>query len=103
MTMRGKEEILARLEQEEARIRSVGVRRLGLFGSFQRGEAGPDSDVDVLVEFDSGRKSFDAFISLAFLLESLLGRRVELVTLESLSPYIGPRILAEVEYVPFRG
>jgi len=58
--------------------------------------------VDLLVEFKTGRKTFDAFIQLAFLLEDLLERRVELVTPESLSPHIGPHILKEVKYVAFR-
>jgi predicted nucleotidyltransferase len=56
------------------------------------------SDVDVLVEFEQDRKTFDNFIQLSFLLEDLFQRRVELVTIESLSPYIGPHILSEVEY-----
>jgi predicted nucleotidyltransferase len=62
-------------------------------GSFLRGEAGPVSDVDFLVDFDPSRKSFDNLLALASLLERLLGRRVELVTREGLSPYIGPAIL----------
>jgi hypothetical protein len=52
------------------------------------------------VEFESGRKTFDNFIQVAWFLEELFGRRVELVTPEALSPYIGPHILREVEYVP---
>jgi hypothetical protein len=55
----------------------------------------------MLVEFEPGRKTFDAFMQLAFFLEALFGRRVELVTPESLSPYIGPHILREMEYVSF--
>src|SRR3990172_7953989 len=94
--------IVTVLQNEERRIRGLGVRRLGLFGSFRRGDQRPDSDVDLLVEFEPGRKTFDSFMDLAFFLESLLGRRVELVTPESLSPYIGPRILREVQYVPCR-
>ena len=97
------EDVIARIRTEEAFFRSLGVCRLGLFGSFRRGEARADSDVDLLVEFEPGRKSFDSFMSLGFFLESILGRRVELVTPESLSPYIGPRILREVQYVAFRG
>ena len=58
------------------------------------------SDVDLLVEFEEGQKSFDNFMHLSFLLEEVLQRRVELVTLEALSPYIGPYILREVEYAP---
>ena len=77
------------------------MRRLGLFGSFVREEPRSESDVDVLVEFEPGRKTFDAFMQLAFFLETLFGRRVELVTSESLSPYIGPHILREMEYVSF--
>jgi predicted nucleotidyltransferase len=52
------------------------------------------------VEFEPGRKTFDNFMKLTFLLEDLLHHRVELVTAESLSPYIGPYILEEVEYAP---
>ena len=79
-------------------MNELGVQRLGLFGSFVRGEQNDDSDVDLLIEFRPGRKSFDSFMELSFLLEEILGRKVDLLTPESLSPYIGPKILAEVEY-----
>ena len=79
----------------EADIRQLGVRRLALFGSVIRGEARPDSDVDLLVEFAPEQKSFDRFMALSDLLERILGHPVELVTIESLSPFIGPHILAE--------
>jgi predicted nucleotidyltransferase len=59
------------------------------------------SDVDLLVEFQQGEKSYDNFIDLAFLLEELTGRKVELVTPESLNKYLAPHILNEVEYVSF--
>jgi hypothetical protein len=95
----GKADIVETLRRNGERIASLGVKRLGLFGSFARDEGRAESDVDVLVEFQPGRKTFDSFMDLAFLLESLLERRVELVTPESLSPYIGPHILREVEYV----
>ena len=74
------------------------MARIGLFGSFVRGEQHPESDIDLLVEFEPARKTFDSFIALSFFLEELLSRRVELVTVESLSPYLGPHILKEVEY-----
>lgn len=79
----------------EADIRQLGVRRLALFGSVIRGEGRPDSDIDLLVEFVPGQKSFDRFMALSDLLERILGHPVELVTIESLSPFIGPHILAE--------
>jgi predicted nucleotidyltransferase len=90
-----RDEAVRRLHTVEAEIRLLGVRRLALFGAVLRDEARPDSDVDLLVEFAPGEKSFDRFMALADLLESVLERPVELVTTEALSPYIGPHILAE--------
>jgi len=83
----------------ETQIRALGVARLALFGSVLRGSARIDSDVDLLVQFLPGQKTFERFLQLSELLESMLGRRVELVTIESLSPFIGPRILAEAKDV----
>lgn len=94
-----KNEIFDIIRRSQSQIRALGVKRLGLFGSFVRGEQRIDSDVDLLVEFEEGQKTFDHFIQLSLLLEDLLGRRVELVTSDSLSPHIGPYILREVEYV----
>lgn len=81
-------------------LRALGVARIGLFGSFVRNQQTAHSDVDVLVSFEPGHKTFRNFIELSFLLEDLFGRPVEVVTPESLSPYVGPHILKEVEYVP---
>ncbi len=98
-----KQDVVERLLQSQSTIKVLGVKRLGLFGSFVRGDQDADSDVDLLVEFEPEKKTFDNFIKLSFLLEDALQRRVELVTTESLSPYIGPHILEEVEFVPFSG
>jgi predicted nucleotidyltransferase len=54
----------------------------------------------VLVDFMPEKHTFDNFMDVAFFLEELLGRKVELVTPEALSPYIGPHILGEMERVP---
>ncbi len=70
------------------------VKRIGLFGSFARGEETDTSDVDIMVEFE--QPTFDNFMKLAFFLEDLLGRKVELVTPDSLSPYIAPYVKDEV-------
>jgi predicted nucleotidyltransferase len=94
-----KQEILRRIQTHREEIRALGVEGLGLFGSFVRGEQGPESDVDLLVRFRPREKTFDNFMGLAFLLEDVLQRRVELVTTEGLSPYLGPRILEEVQDV----
>lgn len=92
-------EAIRLLQDAEPEIRGLGVQRLALFGSVLRDEAGPESDVDVLVAFAPGTKSFDHLMALVDLLEGRLGRRVEVVTMEALSPYLGPRILAEAEDV----
>jgi len=70
------------------------VKRIGLFGSFARGDEKETSDVDIMVEFE--QPTFDNFIKLAFFLEDLLGRKVELITPDSLSPYIAPYVKDEV-------
>jgi len=93
-----KQDILNVLHENRSRLRALGVRRIGVFGSFVRGEQRSDSDIDLLVEFEPQRKTFDAFIEIAFLLEDSLQHKVELITVESLSPYLGPHILKEVEY-----
>ncbi len=97
--VQSKEEILTALVEHQEPLRALGVKRLGLFGSFVRGQQRSSSDIDVLVEFVPGQKTFDNFIQLSFLLEDLFQRRIELITLEALSPHIGPHILKEVEYV----
>ncbi len=98
-TVRTREDIFKMLDENRTQLRALGVKRLGLFGSFVRGEQRADSDVDMLAEFEPGQKTFDHFMELSFLLEDMLGRSVELVTPEALSPHIGPYILKEVEYV----
>jgi uncharacterized protein len=65
------------LREHRAELQRLGARRLGLFGSFARGEARPDSDVDLLVELD--RRTFDRYMDLKLRLEQLLGRPVDLV------------------------
>jgi predicted nucleotidyltransferase len=96
--VQSRERVLALIVEQRPRLRTFGVRRLGLFGSFVRGEQRPDSDVDLLVEFVPGQKTFDNFMQVALFLEDLFHRRVELVTPESMSPYPRPYIMDEVEY-----
>lgn len=94
-----KAEVIERLLQQREQLRALGVARLGLFGSFVRDEAGPESDVDVLVDFQEGRKTYLALCAVGDLLEEALGRPVEILTRAGLSPYIGPHILNTTEYV----
>jgi uncharacterized protein len=95
-----KADVLQVLGAERLRLRELGVADLRIFGSFARDEAGPESDLDVLVSFESGRKSYDTFLDLSELLEEVTGRPVELLIHEALSPHLGPLILRESIDVP---
>lgn len=83
---------LIRAHREE--IDAFGVRSLALFGSVARDEAGPESDIDVLVEFD-GPTHFKPYMRLKFLLEDVLGRRVDLVTRKGLHPELRESVETE--------
>ena len=96
-----KEDVWSAIKSNQNRIGAFGVKRLGLFGSFVRDEQHQDSDIDLLLEFEQDKKTFKNFMQLSFLLEDILNRQIELVTVESLSPYIRPYIAKEVEYVTF--
>jgi hypothetical protein len=98
-----KDSILALLSANKAALASYGVNRIGLFGSYIRNEATAQSDIDLLVDIQMEKKTFSNFLSLNHFLENLFGRKVELVTTQSLSPYIGPHILKTVEYVAVAG
>ena len=78
-----------------------GVKRIGIFGSFARGEEREDSDLDVLVEFEEGpgRKTFDNYMDLKFFFEDLFGREVDLVTEKALKPQLKDIIMKDVVYV----
>jgi uncharacterized protein len=95
-----KDDIIQRILAARERFALLGVRNIGLFGSFVRGEETSLSDVDILVEFMPEKHTFDNFMEVAFFLEELLERKVEVITPEALGPHIGPHILREVERVP---
>lgn len=98
--MLNKQYIFNRLTQRKSDIKKFGVNKIGLFGSYVRGDQKEDSDIDILIEFEKEKKTFDNFMSLCFFLDDLFsGKKVEVVTTGGLSKYIGPYILKEVEYV----
>jgi hypothetical protein len=72
-----------------------GASNLRLFGSVVRGQERPDSDIDLLIDMAEDR-GFDDYLALAEELERLVGRRIDLITARSLSPYFRPFIEAEV-------
>ncbi len=94
-----KSDIFRRVRDSGKNLASLGVLSVTLFGSFVRGKQTEKSDVDMLVEFSSDGYTFDNFMEVSFLLESLLGRRVEVVTPDSLSPHFKVDILKEAERI----
>jgi predicted nucleotidyltransferase len=93
-----RDEALRILRDHREELRAYGVKHLALFGSVARDEAGPDSDVDILVEFD-GPATFDGYMGLKFLLEERFGRAVDVVTRGALKPRLAPRVEREALYV----
>ncbi|MBI4284789.1 MAG: nucleotidyltransferase family protein [Chloroflexi bacterium] len=89
-------EILARHKAEL--MEKYSVSRIGIFGSYVRGEQRKRSDVDILVEF-AETPGFFKFLDLEEYLKGLLGVKVDLVMKDALKPYIGERILQEVNYL----
>jgi len=99
MMVVNKQEVIRLIQEHRQVLEDFGVGHCGLFGSFGRGEMTERSDVDLLVVFRPGMKTFSNFMDLCFFLEELLGRKVDVLTPESLSPYLKDEILAEVEYI----
>lgn len=93
-----KDYILRLLAAHRAEYNKLGAKSLALFGSFAREQARPESDVDLLVDFDSP-PTFDAYMNLKFYLEDLLGRKVDLVPRRALKPLLVPHVEREAIYV----
>jgi predicted nucleotidyltransferase len=83
-------------EKQSELARRFSVRRIGVFGSFVRGSASPESDVDILVEL--AEPTFDHYMDLKFYLEEILKRSVDLVMADTVKPRLRPIIAKEVVY-----
>lgn len=99
MNIANKDQIIDLLKQSSQEFGKFGVSRIGVFGSFVAGTQNAQSDVDLLVEFNKGQKNFRNFMGTASFAENLLGRKVDLLTPQSISPYIAPHIEKDIEYV----
>lgn len=97
--MRTRQDVFKILSQNLAQLKNeYGVKKIGVFGSFVRGEQENDSDIDILVEF-SQAVGMVKFLQLENNLQGLLNAKVDLVTKPALKKHIGRRIMHEVEYV----
>jgi predicted nucleotidyltransferase len=92
------EEIIDRLESHAAELHEMGVEKIGLFGSYVRGEADPASDIDILVVMADESYSLLEVIGIKLYLEELLGHPVDVVTDDSLRPEIRPHVMSEAIY-----
>ena len=92
-----RDEVLAILNALSVDYAGFGVKSLALFGSVARDEARPDSDVDILVEFDEA-PTFAQYMDFKFLLEDALGRSVDLVPRKTLRPQLRSNI--DLEAIP---
>lgn len=98
-TMKTFEEIKETIQEHKEEFQQqYGLKEIGIFGSYARGEQNEESDVDILIELERPI-GFVKFIRIENALSGILGTRVELVTKKALKPYIGKRILSEVKYV----
>ena len=90
--------VISRIRKHRAQLTRLGVKSLSIFGSVARGEERPDSDVDILVEFE-GRATFDRYMDTKFYLEELLGCKVDLVTPKAIKPRMKPYIMRDLIHV----
>ena len=90
--------VLKLLKQHQTELRKLGVKSLALFGSVARDQAGPESDIDLLIEF-SKRINFDLYMDVKIYLEDLLGSKVDLLLPQSIRPQIRPYIEQDLVYV----
>jgi hypothetical protein len=90
--------ILEFLEKNAEQLKKYGVKQIGLFGSFATGKNTNNSDIDILVEFKVGEKTFDNYMDLKFFLEDKLKRKVDLVIKKNIKPELKKEILSSVKY-----
>lgn len=94
-----RQDIIDIIQKNKQELKDYGITKLGIFGSFARDSQTKSSDVDLLVEFEKNKKSYKNLINSADFMENILGRNIDIVTQQSLSPHIGPHIMKEVKYV----
>lgn len=84
----------------KAELNQFGIKGIGLFGSYVRNEQTDKSDIDLLIDFIPEEENFDNYMGFCDYIDSLFeNENVDIVTINGLSPHIGPSILKEVLYV----
>ena len=96
-----KQNVANLIQQNRNKILQFGTKRLGLFGSYSRNEQREDSDLDFVVEFYKEQKNYKNFIHLCYYLEEIFGKKVDLLTFESLPKdrQFTQNVLNEIDYL----
>ena len=98
--MTTKEHIIENLKTLKPALSKLGVQNIGLFGSYLRNEQSDKSDIDLLIDFDPEKETFDNFMAVYDMFERIfMNEKVEVVTKNGLSKHIGPKILKDILYV----
>ena len=98
--MTNKDFIISTIRTHKSELSQFGIKDIGLFGSYAREEQTAKSDIDILIDFEPDKESFDNYMAAYDYFEELFkNEKIEIVTKNGLSPYIGPSILNEVLYV----
>lgn len=98
--MTTRENIIATLKSYKPELLKFGVQNIGLFGSYLRNEQSDKSDIDLLIDFEPEKENFDNYMAVYDLCENIFkDEKIEVVTKNGLSRYIGPKILKDVMYV----
>ncbi len=98
--MTTKENIIEMLKKHKPEFSKFGIRNVGLFGSYLRNEQSENSDIDLLIDFEPEKENFDNYMAVYDLIEDIFKHeKIEVITKNGLSPYIGPKIIKEVMYV----
>jgi uncharacterized protein len=97
--MANRQEIIDRLQQNEATLRARGVSHAALFGSYARGDNRSDSDIDIMVEIDpaAGIGVYE-YVALKDYIAALFDRPVDVVSREGLKPYVKPAVTTDAIY-----
>lgn len=95
-----KEYIISTIRTHKPELTKLGVRNIGLFGSCARNEQSDKSDIDILIDFQPSEENFDNYMAIYDIFERIFKHnKVDIVTQNGLSPYIGAKILSETLYI----
>jgi uncharacterized protein len=96
--MLSSDEILKIINEKQQDNKKFGIKSIGLFGSYSINKQKKESDIDLLVEFKKGKKTFDNYMDLKFYLENLFDCKVDLVIKEALKVDLKPNIAKNITY-----